>query len=188
MIKKDKKLLSLLRLPLLCIVAAVIGMNVYSWNASRLSGNSVPMPFGVGAAVVLSGSMEPEFSVGDLLVITESEAYAVGDVVVYQDGRMAITHRIVAITEDEIITRGDANNVDDDPITLAHIKGKVRFAVPLVGHLINAIKSPIGTLCILGLAIFLLEGSFRTKKQQDTQALEEIKAEIERLKQQQNNS
>ena len=169
------------------IAAAIVGINVYSINASRLAGDSVPMPFGVGAAVVLSGSMEPELSVGDLLFVKASEDYEVGDVVVYQSGRMAVTHRIVSLTEDEVIAKGDANNTEDDPITPEQIKGEVVFAIPLVGYVANAIKSPIGTLCVLALAVLLLERSFHVDKQKDSEELAAIKAEIERLKQQNDN-
>ncbi len=181
----QKKIFSYLRLPLLALLAAIVGINVYTWNASRVAGNAVPMPFGVGAAVVLSGSMEPEISVGDLLIVAERKSYEVGDVVVYQDGRMAVTHRIVAITEDEVITKGDANNTEDAPITVEQIKGEVVLAIPHAGYAVNAIKTPLGTLCILALAIFLLERSFRAKKQRDTAELAAIKVEIEKLKQEQ---
>lgn len=177
---------SVIRIMLLVIVAGVIGVNVYLINASRLGGDNVPMPFGVGAAVVLSGSMEPELSTGDLILVAERNSYEVGDVVVYQDGRMAVTHRIVSISDDEIITRGDANNTDDDPIKLEQIKGEVIFAIPFVGHLVNMLKTPIGTLTILVLAVFLLERSFRAEKENDKRKLDAIRAEIERLKDEQN--
>lgn len=180
-----KQLKTVIRIALLVLVALIIGVNVYTINASRIAGDTVPMPFGVGAAVVLSGSMEPELSVGDLLVIVRRNSYEVRDIVVYQDGRMAVTHRIVAISDDEVITRGDANNIEDDPITPEQIKGKVVLAVPFIGYLINVIKTPLGTLLILAAAIFLLERSFRTQKQKDAQEREKIKAEIDRLKQEQ---
>lgn len=184
--RSRKIIKTVVRTALIVIAACIIGVNVYSMNASRLAGNSVPMPFGVGAAVVLSGSMEPELSTGDLLIIAERESYNVGDVVVYQDGRTAVTHRIVSISEEEIITRGDANNTEDDPITLEQIKGEVVFAIPLVGYLVNIIKTPIGTLAILGLAVFLMERSFRAEKENDKRKLDAIIAEIEKMKQQQN--
>ena len=175
---------TVIRITLLVLVAVIVGVNVYSINASRLTGDSVPMPFGVGAAVVLSGSMEPELSVGDLLIVRERDSYEVGDVVVYQTGRTAVTHRIVSIEGDEVIAKGDANNVEDDPITRAQIKGAVVCAIPLAGRVVNAIKSPLGTLCILALAVLLLERSFHVAKQKDKDELAAIKAEIERLKQQ----
>lgn len=180
-----KKVKVTVRIALLVTVAAIIGINVYSINATRLAGDSVPMPFGVGAAVVLSGSMEPELSVGDLLLVVEREDYSVGEVVVYQDGSSAVTHRIISIDEEHAVTRGDANNAEDEPISPKAIKGEVVAAIPLVGYAVNAIKTPVGTLCILALAVLLLERSFHSEKKKDEQELEAIRAEIERLKQNQ---
>ena len=180
-----KKLKAILRITIITLVAIIVGVNVYTINATRLAGNSIPMPFGVGAAVVLSGSMEPELSTGDMLIVAERESYSVGDVIVYQDGRTSVTHRIVAISDDEVITRGDANNTDDAPISIDNIKGRVVFVVPFIGYIANAIKTPIGTIVILALSVFLLERSFRSTKEKDDKELESIKAEIERLKQQQ---
>lgn len=182
-----KKVKAIIRITLLVIVALLIGGNIYVLNASRLVGNTVPMPFGVGAAVVLSGSMEPELSVGDLLIISERESYEIDDVVVYQDRGMAITHRIVFIADNEIITRGDANNTDDSPISREQIKGEVVLAIPFVGYAVNAIKTPIGTLGLLAISGFFMERSFHTEKKKDREELEAIKAEIEKLKQKQNN-
>ena len=176
---------SALRIALLALLAVIVGVNVYTLNASHLTGNTVPMPFGVGSAVVLSGSMEPEISVGDLLIITEAQSYQVGDVVVFQDGRSSVTHRIVSISEDKVVTRGDANNTEDAPITLEQIKGKVTMVIPLIGYAINLIKTPVGTICVLALAVFLLESSFGAEKKKKENELDEIRAEIEKLKQDQ---
>lgn len=181
--KKKKLLKSSLRIALLVLVALVIGTNVYSLNASRLAGNALPMPFGIGSAVVLSGSMEPEISVGDLLIVAEQKSYEVGDVIVYQDGKTAVTHRIVSISETEVITRGEANNTDDDPISPEAIKGKVILVIPRFGYAIDMIKTPLGTICILALAILFLERSFHAEKQADEKELEAIREEIEKLKQ-----
>ena len=183
--KKKQVLKTVLRITLLVLAALVVGINVYLLNASRLAGDAVPMPFGIGSAVVLSGSMEPEISVGDLLMIYESKNYEVGDVVVYQSGRIAVTHRIVSISGDEVITRGDANNAEDEPITLERIKGKVVMIIPCVGYLVNIIKTPLGTFSIIALAVLLLERSFRVEKEKDDQQLKDIKAEIEKMKREQ---
>jgi signal peptidase len=184
--KSNKKLKAAIRLVLTALAAAVIGVNVYALNASMLTGDSVPMPFGVGAAGFVSGSMEPELSVGDLIIVKERDAYEVGDVIVYQDGRMSVAHRIVAMDEETVTAKGDANNTNDSPITPAQIKGEVVTAVPLVGYLVNAVKTPLGTLCILVLAVLLLERSFRIDKQKDADELNAIRAEIEKLKQENN--
>lgn len=181
--KSPKKIKNVIRIILLMVVAGIIGVNLYLINASRLGGDSVPMPFGIGSAVVLSGSMEPDISVGDLLVVSKRESYEVGDVVVYQSGKIAVTHRIVSISENEVITRGDANNTEDEPITLEQIKGEVVLAIPYVGYVVNVIKTPIGTICVLALAIFMLERSFSAEKKQKEKELDAIRAEIDKLKQ-----
>ena len=63
--KRKFKLKSTFRLLLLILCGLILGVNVYLANANSLVGNQLPTPFGYGAAVVLSGSMEPEFSKGD---------------------------------------------------------------------------------------------------------------------------
>ena len=172
----------MIRTALLVALAAVIGLNVYTLNAARLAGDQVPMTLGFGASVVLSGSMEPELSVGDLLIVVPADSYGVGDVVVYQAGRIAVVHRIIAIDGDTITTQGDANNTPDDPISLSVVKGRVLVAIPIIGHLINLIKTPIGTIALLGLAVWLLEGSFKKDKKRDNDELETLRREIEELK------
>ena len=174
------------RILLLAVLAAVIGLNIYALNATRLSGNPVPMPLGFGMSVVLSGSMEPELSVGDMIIVVPSDTYAIGDVVVFQSGRTAVVHRIIGIEGEEVITQGDANNAPDDPISLSAVRGKVVFTVPFVGYLVNLIKTPLGTILLLGLAIFFLESSFKKDKKQDQDELETLRKEIEQLKQEQN--
>ena len=142
----------------------------------------MPMPFGFGMTVVLSGSMEPELSVDDLLIVAAKDSYEVGDVVVFQTQRTAVVHRIIAINGEEIITRGDANTADDEPITLANIKGRVVCAIPFVGYVVHLIKTPIGTLILLGLAFWLLEASFKKEKAEKKNELDAIRQEIEALK------
>jgi len=167
----------------LAILAVLIGINVYSLNASRLAGNQVPMPFGYGASVVLSGSMEPALSVGDLLILKEADHYEKEDIVVYQSGTMAVVHRVIAIGEETAVTRGDANNANDEPIPVSAIKGKVIAAIPAVGNLVWAIKSPLGLIVTIALAVLLVELSFRSEKKEKDDEQEKIKAEIRRLMQ-----
>ena len=185
-LKLSKKGSAALRITLLVIAALIIGLNVYSLNAARLTGKPVPMPLGFGASVVLSGSMEPEISTGDLVFVVRRDSYEIGDVVVYQDGRISVAHRIVSLDGDKFITRGDANNTEDYPISRDQIKGEVVLIIPLIGHLVRVIQTPIGTVVILGLAIYLIERSFKAEKESDQAKLDMIRSEIEKLKNEQN--
>lgn len=171
-----------IRIILLVIIAALVGISVYSINAAKLNGNELPMPFGFGLTVVLSGSMEPELSVYDLLVVVPSENYEVNDVVVYQAQRSSVVHRIISIEGEEVITRGDANTDDDAPINVKNIKGAVVFSVPLVGYIVHLIKTPVGTVVLIGLAVLLLEASFKKDKKKKDDELDSLRKEIEKLK------
>ena len=179
---KDFKLKKVVRFTLLIVCGAIIGFNVYFANANGLVGNKLPMPFGYGAAVVLSGSMEPELSKGDLIIVKETESFDVNQVVVYQDGNSLVVHRIIEMNDTEVITKGDANNTADKPIEKTRIKGEVVFSVPCIGNIVEFIKTPIGTILIIALAILLMEIPRLKDKQKDADEIEKIKEEIRKLK------
>ena len=171
-----------LRLVILVVCGTILGLNVYQANAKSLMGNRMPMPFGYGAAVVLSGSMEPELSVGDLILVKETDSVQVDDVVVYQDTYSLVVHRVVGVDEDMITTKGDANNVSDDPMDISLVKGKVFLVIPGIGHLVNFLKTPIGTLFIIALAILLVEIPRRAEMKKDDEEREKLIEEINQLK------
>lgn len=176
---------SVLRLILLVVCGAVLGVNVYLANANSLVGNRMPMPFGYGASVVLSGSMEPEFSKGDLIIVAEADSYSKGDVVVFYDGTDLVVHRIIDESDDTVTTKGDANNVADVSIDRSAIKGKVLFHVDKLGTAVDFIKTPVGTILIIVLAIALVEVPRRRKKEEDDEEKQKILDEIKRLKEEQ---
>lgn len=180
-----KRIKGALRTLFLVAVALVLGVNVYLWNARSLMGNALPMPFGYGAAVVLSGSMEPTFSTGDLILVKESKDFQVDDIVVYQTGSVLVVHRIVQIDGDTAITQGDANNVTDEPIQLTAIKGTVLGHIPCLGTLVRLLKTPAVTFALVAAAIAMVEFSFRKEKEKGDDELERIKEEIRKLKEEQ---
>ncbi len=102
--------------------------------------------FGNRPMLVVSGSMEPAVSTGALILVhfCEVEDCAVGDVVVYYspDFGEYITHRVVETGEDFLITRGDANSVNDPtPVIGDMLYGKViltmNFLAPLMSRFIQ---------------------------------------------------
>ena len=179
---KKIKIWAVLRRILIVVIALIIGIRVYVWNAESLVGNCMPMPFGYGAAVVLSGSMEPVLSVNDLIIAKETEEYTVGDMVVYQDGNSVVVHRVVAVEEETLQTKGDANNVEDAPIGREQVKGKVIAYIPAAGYVVSFMKTPVGIILVLALAVILMEFSYRKERQKDDEKLENIKAEIRKLR------
>ena len=179
---KPKKHSALWRRLALVVLGLLLGVNAYLANARGLGGNQLPMPFGTGFAVVLSGSMEPTLHVNDLLVVRRADQYNVGDIVVYQSGYELIVHRVIAADGDTLVTRGDANNAADPPIDVSAVKGVVAARVPVLGTVVSVLKTPTGILVLLVCAFGLIELSYRRQKDADDRDLEAIKAEIRRLK------
>ena len=89
-------------------------------------------PFGVTILRVSSNRMVPKFKKGDFIVIKKQEKYNVGDIITFEvieeNSKYYITHRIVEKNENEFITKGDANNKNDNYKVYENaIKGKVIF-------------------------------------------------------------
>ncbi|NOY56147.1 MAG: signal peptidase I, partial [Actinobacteria bacterium] len=97
---------------------------------------------GVRPLVVAETSMEPALIRGDVVIVREPvdvAGLAIGDIVMYRQGTMPVTHRIVRIEDTPgglmITTRGDNNRSEDTPVAADAIDGKVVFAVPWVGRI-----------------------------------------------------
>ena len=170
------------RIILIIIAGLTVGLSLFSWNAAGLAGNQMPMPFGLGTAVVLSGSMEPELKVNDLVFVTQADDYEVGQIVVYQLGKTLVIHRIVSLDGEYIVTKGDANNTEDEPVTYLQVKGVYRFKIPFVGMLVRFIKTVPGTLIVFMLAMYLLLRSRRKEREKDDEDIAVIAEEIKALR------
>ena len=126
----------------------------------------------------------------DVIIVakTDPEDYELGQVVVYQEGRMLVVHEIIDISENgqTITTQGTANSGADDPINVKYVKGRVVKVLPGLGKAVNFIKTPTVTVIIVAVAALLLVLSYRKEKPEDENGgeddLERIRAEIERLK------
>lgn len=181
--KEKKKIIkNIIRVVLLIICGTAIGINAYMMNAKTLVGNNLPMPFGYGAAVVLSGSMEPEFSVGDLIIVKETDEFDLNDIVVFEDGNSLVVHRIVGIGPEEIITKGDANNIEDEPMPHEAVLGRVLFCIPFIGNVVSFFKTPVGIILLVAAAILLVEIPHMREVRKDDEEMQKIVDEIRRLK------
>ena len=172
----------------LALLGLLMGLQIYFVNAGRVMGDPLPMPFGYGAAVVLSGSMEPTYSAGDLLIVKKTDHYQTGDIVVYQSGRSLVVHRIIDMNGETVTTQGDANNAPDEPFAVSQIKGISVGSIPFVGTWFRILKTPVGLMAAFLCTIFLIEVSFRKQSDAGAAELEKLKEEIQRLKQDDGNT
>lgn len=91
---------------------------------------------------VLTGSMEPEFPVGSLLIInpTDYEDIAIGDDITYvrDENLTLVTHRVIAKDDEtrHITTQGIANNSPDPPAMYENVVGKVVYHIPIIGYFV----------------------------------------------------
>lgn len=91
--------------------------------------------FGISAFEIKTGSMENKINVGDLVIVKNTKNVGLNDIVTFETNGSFVTHRVVQLFGDQIVTKGDANNTDDDPITSDNIIGKVVLIVPKLGFI-----------------------------------------------------
>lgn len=107
------------------------------------------------------GGSESELSVGSLLLIHREKSYEVGEIVTYEDEHGSlVTHRLTSVKNGEAVTKGDANNVEDERFPESKICGKVRAVLPRVGGMILWLKTPRGlceVLLVGGILLFVPE-------------------------------
>lgn len=155
---------------------------------------AVALPRLVGATpyAVLTGSMEPTYPPGTLVVVTPVDVadLGVGDVVTYQleSGQPEVaTHRVVSRGvngrgEHWFRTQGDANSVPDpESVRAEQIRGRVWYSVPYLGQvndLINGSRRQVALYVVvtglLGYAAFMFAGAARDRRSGRTEQRERV--------------
>lgn len=128
------------------------------------------LPSAIGAEasyVVLSDSMEPSISAGDVVVVrsVDTATLSTGDIVAFRtgasEGPSRITHRIVGVEQTDdgrmFRTKGDANEAPDSQLVAPeNVIGSVWFHIPLVGRLVAFAGTSVGTFLLVVLPATLL--------------------------------
>ena len=116
---------------------------------------------------VISPSMEPNYSVGDLIYVKEvdPDSVKVGDPITFvlNEDLVVATHRLVAIDSEnrQFTTKGDANKTEDAaPVHFNNLIGVPVFAIPLLGYVSAYIQSPPGMYVAIALGVVLLAAVF----------------------------
>jgi signal peptidase len=102
--------------------------------------------------VVRGGSMEPEISVGSVLVIdTSARKPRAGDIVTFREpSGQVVTHRVVRTGKKGLVTRGDANAANDlGRRSESEVLGTARVWVPGLGYLVRFLQLPFVFIALL---------------------------------------
>jgi signal peptidase len=141
---------------LTAIMVAAIALATLVVVVPRVTG-SVPL-------TVLTGSMRPALQPGDLIVSrrVNPNDLRIGQVVTFQPvsgDPTLITHRIVNLTRNlsgetiSLVTRGDANGMDDAPLVPEQVMGRLFYRIPRVGYLTNNTGSALQLGMLTGIAL-----------------------------------
>lgn len=108
--------------------------------------------------LVRSESMKPAINMGDLAIIGPVNGILTGEVkpgkiVTYEHGKHGkgvVTHRVLSIDGDTLVTKGDAVE-DPDPwsVALSDIKGTYLFKIPYVGYVTNFARTKLGWFLVV---------------------------------------
>lgn len=107
---------------------------------------------------VITGSMEDTIKIKDIVIVKLTDDVKENDIITYKSNGNFVTHRIISIDGDQIVTKGDANNSKDDPITKGDVVGKVVYIIANVAVWTQVLTTPQVIIAILVtiVAIWLL--------------------------------
>ena len=141
----------------ICILLVIINILSY-FNISF---------FGFRIFKIASGSMEPYLKVNDIIIIKKSNNYKVNDIITYKVDKEYITHRIVEIDDEKIITKGDFNNTEDKPIKKSDVIGKLFYKFKYFGFICYLFSKPKTLIIafIIGIVITILIPDKKKRKE-----------------------
>lgn len=151
-----KRIINVIINILVILAIFIIMVSIYYLIQTKIFGNKFINIFGYTAFEVATGSMSGSIEIGDYIIVKLTKDVKLEDVIVYKQGENTITHRIVYIDGEKITTKGDANNIEDTPITMNDIIGKVIFTIKKAGIWKRVMLSP-QVLISLTITIILIE-------------------------------
>ncbi len=105
--------------------------------------------------VVRSESMVPAINMGDIIVSGPLWGPINGGVrpstiVTYELGKALVTHRVMSIKGDILVTKGDAmEDPDPRPVSISQVKGVYLFKIPYIGYLSSYMRTKTGWFSIV---------------------------------------
>jgi len=130
-----------LRKVILCIIVGVVAL-----FAAAIVFVTVSPDY--DARIVRSESMKPALEIGDVVVtgpVSTIEQVKPGMIISFLRGTEVVAHRVVSVSEEGIVTRGDAvEDVDRWLVPFSDVKGRYLLRVPYLGFIAKFIRTPLG--------------------------------------------
>lgn len=126
--KMIKQLISIILNIFLVITTFILCVLIYNYVQTKILKKDYCNFFGYTAFKVVTGSMADTINIGDIVIVkvkNDKEEFNLQDIIVFKQDDSIITHRIVGIEGDNITTKGDANNTNDETVSKNQIIGKV---------------------------------------------------------------
>ena len=119
---------------------------------------TLPRLMGYEVYEVVSGSMEPEISVGSVIYVkaVEAEEIREKEIIAFWSGSSVITHRVVEnrLAEREFVTKGDANAAEDlRAVPYTELIGRVVCHFSEIGRLMALYTRGVGKICLILIAV-----------------------------------
>jgi signal peptidase len=101
--------------------------------------------------------MKPAINMGDMVIAGPAGGVKTGDIVTYESDDVLITHRVLSIEGDTLITKGDANE-DPDPgrVQLSQVKSSYLFKIPYAGYFLSFMQTRLGWFLVIILPAMVL--------------------------------
>lgn len=174
-----KKVISkIIKTILWILISVIVLFNVYNIVNLKILKNKLTTVNGYTYLEVVSGSMEPTIKIGDLVLIdTKDKAICKNDIITFYDEYdNLVTHRVIALYDDYVITKGDANNTDDGKVMRDKIVGRYISKLNAFGYIIQTLKNPLTLVIILAIGVVVC---FLISTDKDGKALDVDKDYIE---------
>ncbi len=183
---RENKICRVISLMIYILLFPLIIYNISLIIQSVVKPNETPSFLGIKTYVIVSGSMEPEYNIGDIVIVKKVEEDDIkrDDVISYRNGQTVVTHRVIEEKEIDgktrFKTKGDNNNAEDiHDVTIDLIEGKVVGKISKIGNLSIMLQDKISIIIIIILFYIYLVRSDKVKKRNERRKEKRIAYEKE---------
>ncbi len=163
---------------LIFIFGIVLLISIYNNIQVKLLGNDYSSFFGYSVFEVQTGSMGEAVEPGDWIVVKYSKNIKLDDIITFKQDGEFITHRVIEAYQGTYVTKGDANDAKDDPITQEQIVGKVVKVLPAFGIFKKTIFNPYVLVAII-ITVYLVTLTIKkNKKEKDMKKFDVFMANV----------